>query len=711
MPENSEHRRFVGTNFDAFATDTPGTRFNGTHLKGPPSRFSLQRNVCLFALLSALLTLHCSAPSEVTTAIGPAGSGQSIAAIRGAEQPNRPARTLRRVAIILGDVCNAQAPSFTRQHAYDVVFKGPTSLDAYLREVSFGQVGLTSTLSDVYGWYGNGLTEGVTLPGGTNLCRLKPDQCPTSHYNSLILAWMKKVAGSHGFDESRYDHTIYVMNGPAEDYKTCGFHTAQGSLPIIKALAPGANSVDLLPLSIQIVLTNNPETAYGVGILAHELGHNFGLGHAGLLTCLDGLGKPTIISNNCTIAEYGDPFDVMGGGEENRSGLASYYYSAYHRAVTGWLPSGNTLVVTSNGDYTLTPPKADPVGIQLLRIPIEADDQHYQTHYALEFLQPYGFNDFSANDPVASGVLIRRVTEARTDTTQLLDMTPQTMSADDAPLRSGQTFTDDAHGIRVTVNSVSRDGARVNISIPTYSSVNEGTGTGLHAEYFKDSDFAASALVRVDPVIDFNWDLVTRPDPAVSASLLTFSARWTGAIQPRFSETYTFYIVGSTPVRFWVNDRLIIDNWNDSTMLVENKGTIDLSGGQPYSLRLETKDLYYSSIRLLWSSDSQPKEIVPQHQLYDQLTSATSPSDGGPSSSSSDAGPSDMTGNRDAGAARDGNTSSKSSRRDADPMSTSTDGITGCNAGTPTRRTKSPLFVLNLVLALFVARRMGARRE
>ena len=44
-------------------------------------------------------------------------------------------------------------------------------------------------------------------------------------------------------------------------------------------------------------------------------------------------------------------------------------------------------------------------------------------------------------------------------------------------------------------------------------------------------------MTRVDPVVAFDWGGGS-PDPAIGPD--TFSVRWTGQVQPQFSETYSF---------------------------------------------------------------------------------------------------------------------------------------------------------------------------
>jgi hypothetical protein len=95
-----------------------------------------------------------------------------------------------------------------------------------------------------------------------------------------------------------------------------------------------------------------------------------------------------------------------------------------------------------------------------------------------------------------------------------------------------------------------------------------------------------------------------------------FSARWTGQVQPLYSETYTFYTTSDDGVRLWVNGVQVINNWTDHAA-TENSGTITLTGGQKYNIVME----YYENAgdavaKLAWSSPSQGKEIIPNSQLF-----------------------------------------------------------------------------------------------
>ena len=139
-----------------------------------------------------------------------------------------------------------------------------------------------------------------------------------------------------------------------------------------------------------------------------------------------------------------------------------------------------------------------------------------------------------------------------------------------------------------------------------------GAGSGLSATYYNNKDLTGSTLKRVDGVVNFDWGTGS-PGAAIGAE--TFSARWTGQVQPEFTETYTFYTQSNDGVRLWVNGSLLVSNWTDHTV-TENSGSIALVSGRNH-IRMEFYENTGSAIaRLRWSSASTPKAIVPKIRLY-----------------------------------------------------------------------------------------------
>lgn len=145
-----------------------------------------------------------------------------------------------------------------------------------------------------------------------------------------------------------------------------------------------------------------------------------------------------------------------------------------------------------------------------------------------------------------------------------------------------------------------------------------GNGTGLKGQYFNGTNFNTIVQTRTDAKIDFNWPGA----PMSSVNEDDFSARWTGKVEPRYSQAYTFLTSNDDGVRLWVDGQLLIDKWISG---VNNwsAATPVLNANQLYDIKME----YYeggggANAKLEWQSAPQSREVVPQSQLYpmDTLT-------------------------------------------------------------------------------------------
>jgi len=143
----------------------------------------------------------------------------------------------------------------------------------------------------------------------------------------------------------------------------------------------------------------------------------------------------------------------------------------------------------------------------------------------------------------------------------------------------------------------------------------EPTGDGLFGEYFIDDPILV--LTRIDPFVDFDWGLGS-PDPVVSPD--NFSVTWTGFLKPRFSEEYRLWTLTDDGVTLEVNGDLLINDWTTHYPL-EHSAPIELIAGQKYPIKMMYFELSGHAVaRLFWSSPSQPKEIIPQSQLFSSAT-------------------------------------------------------------------------------------------
>jgi len=140
------------------------------------------------------------------------------------------------------------------------------------------------------------------------------------------------------------------------------------------------------------------------------------------------------------------------------------------------------------------------------------------------------------------------------------------------------------------------------------------TGEGLQGDYFNHLFFSGHTIfTRIDSTINFDWGAGS---PVLSAVADTFSVRWTGRVQPLYSERYTFYTSTNAGARLWVNGKLLIDNWL-AYGFSEHHDTITLVAGTKYDIKMEYHGKTGGAIaKLFWSSASVPKSIIPWSQLY-----------------------------------------------------------------------------------------------
>jgi hypothetical protein len=155
--------------------------------------------------------------------------------------------------------------------------------ESFLGTASFGQVQLTSTDAP---W--------VTAYSDENVCRSRDE----------LVSQAEAQVSTAGYDR------IVVVT-------PCAIGSTGD--PVTKTVLLG------LPLS--------------AGLIAHELGHTFGMTHAGAFVC----DKP---KQPCRRDPYGDPFDVMGNGL-----LPIGDPGALQKAEAGWLPHYKFVKVP--GTYTL----------------------------------------------------------------------------------------------------------------------------------------------------------------------------------------------------------------------------------------------------------------------------------------------------------------------------------------------------------------------
>ncbi len=109
------------------------------------------------------------------------------------------------------------------------------------------------------------------------------------------------------------------------------------------------------------------------------------------------------------------------------------------------------------------------------------------------------------------------------------------------------------------------------------------------ATYWNNVSLSGTAVMqRAEPNLDWDWGTGS-PGGGVNAD--GFSARWTRYIDVP-AGPYRFYATSDDGIRVWVDDRLIIDQWNDHAVLTFS-ADVNLSAGH-HLLRVE----YYENAGL-----------------------------------------------------------------------------------------------------------------
>lgn len=327
----------------------------------------------------------------------------------------------RKVAVLLMRFPKDGAQPWPPSQARSEVFTGEKSANAFFKEESWGQVSLVgknSAQGDVFGWY--------TVDPSVG--------CPYETWDAEARA----AAESDGVSLAEYDHVIYMST----------FNLACKWF--------GVASLGGKKLNINGTF-GGPET------IAHELGHNLGMRHAGSWSCTKGAARVPVSDSesSCTTAEYGDPFDVQGNSSMRHS---SAWNLRLFDVVS--LSDDSIETVTEGGTYALQStlnPNPTPHVLRIARA--DSPPGGPLDWYYLEVRQQGGiFENF--NDATMSGVSIRIVSEGEFAETRLIDNQPATAGFADAPLPVGRTFSD-GH-VHVTVLSAAAGSASVAVGFDPY---------------------------------------------------------------------------------------------------------------------------------------------------------------------------------------------------------------------------------------------------
>ncbi len=228
----------------------------------------------------------------------------------------------------------------------------------------------------------------------------------------VSMAHAREEAKKLGFDFTNFDCTVMRHNGGPGSYGGLG----------------GGSTVWI--------------RGDGAALTAHEVGHAFALGHSNFW---DTAGTSAIGAG--TNQEYGDSYDVMGGGN-----VPNEHYNSQAKNQIRWLPRDYIQDITQSGLYRIfayDQPTLEPTKRYALNITKDA-----QRVYWGELRQVY---TGSASRPWADkGLLLGwRYPNGSGGNLQRIDTTPGSpFGKDDAAISLGRTFSDTDSGIHITTVAV-----------------------------------------------------------------------------------------------------------------------------------------------------------------------------------------------------------------------------------------------------------------
>jgi MYXO-CTERM domain-containing protein len=379
----------------------------------------------------------------------------------------------RNFCVVMIDL-NGVTNTVTTAAADAQFFSGPTSINAYYRENSYGQVGVTGK---TYGPFP------YTMAA-----------CANADTNTLATMMQAQVkAADPAVNCTQYAYIFSKTN-------LCAF-SGLGALgsPVTPARDTWYNG------SIGCVVT------------VQEPGHNFGMQHSSSMACPGATFADD--PSTCTHSEYGDRFDPMGSG--------CRHMNVWQKEYQQWLGGCNSVQINSTGDFDVFPTETACNGPQALQIPMPVQRVFTRTasqgnpagsdtltSYYIEYRTAVGFDNGLTPAPtvllhvgadyktIATGTT-RGGTRANNTGihTWILDMHPAAAGATanfaDAGFKVGETFTDPQGSPIITVTAMGPDKATIHV---------ETTGTGpnvcLDGTTFVAGPADCSSAPTTGPVVD-----------------------------------------------------------------------------------------------------------------------------------------------------------------------------------------------------------------
>ena len=305
-------------------------------------------------------------------------------------------------------------------------------------------------------------------------------------------------------------------------------------------------------------ITWEPPWGYGnIAVMAHEMGHGFGLPHS---------------SGNYGLT-YDNQWDVMSDTWSNcdRStdvtyGCLGQHTISYHKDILGWIPSPQKYNATWGSSTTISLEQLSlpqTGNYKMAQVPIGGSNTHF---YTVEVRRQTGY-DYKLP---AQAVIIHEIDTTRDISAHVIDVDNNGNTGDaGATWTVGEVFRDTANNISVAVLAQTTTGFRVNITLGMniyYIGGNVGL-SGTVVNYTGGSTTADSNgnyLITVPP----NWSGVITPINQCYSFMPT-NRTYNNVLIDAFTENYT----PSSPTSTCTNIDVLVGGANEGSYILASSGS------------------------------------------------------------------------------------------------------------------------------------------
>ncbi|MGA3109037.1 MAG: M6 family metalloprotease domain-containing protein [Candidatus Bathyarchaeia archaeon] len=320
---------------------------------------------------------------------------------------------------------------------------GPSqSAASYYQEDSYGKVTLTG---DVFGWYKLPFPESHY---GMDCTGIDDAGCDGQDASWQIAQDAYNLA-CHDVNFANYDYFIFVHSGNGEE--SSGVKNDVWSVTYLGGVwvRPTTCSTGITLTKFNIVPESEAGGAVPLGVYCHEFGHQLGL--------------PDLYNTNTGQTILG-PWSLMDKGlwNGNPPGSSPSHMDAWSKMQLGFM-TGSMIATASSGvtsTFTINPTEIPNSNVHVVQVPLGSGSPPSK-YYLIEVRSGTGYD----SGLPSAGVLILYV-----DSTQLIGKVrvinghPSVSELNEATWSVGQTFTDTANSLSVTVTGQTGNSFQVSVN-------------------------------------------------------------------------------------------------------------------------------------------------------------------------------------------------------------------------------------------------------